>query len=102
MRTKRYTALIMAGQRPGENDLVRDTGAPHRSFVDIRGEPIMTVQYLLRSLSLKAAFKKASAVLGVSIHAVKMPFAEAAVDVDRVSDLELVLAILEERAASTE
>ena len=41
MPQRKYTALIMAGQRPGENELVRDTGAPHRSFVDILGEPML-------------------------------------------------------------
>lgn len=55
--------------------------------------------FLLRRLDLEAAMQRASRVVGAQIRAVRMPFAEAAVDVDRLSDLELVNAILATRTS---
>ncbi len=55
------------------------------------------VLFALRRLDLAAAFEHASGVIGARVVAVDMPFAEAAIDVDRVADLELVNRILRER-----
>ena len=41
---------------------------------------------------------RASAVIGARVAAVRLPFAEAAIDVDKPADLELVEAILGRRA----
>ncbi len=55
--------------------------------------------FLLRLLDLEAAMQRASRAIGARILAVRMPFAEAAVDVDRLSDLDLVNAILSTRTS---
>jgi hypothetical protein len=52
------------------------------------------VAYLLGRLSLDDAMARASAVLGARVAAVQLPFAEAAIDVDRPADLALVETIL--------
>lgn len=57
------------------------------------------VLFALRLLDLEAAMRRASRAIGASILPVRMPFAEAAVDVDRLSDLELVKAILTARTS---
>ena len=54
------------------------------------------IRYLLGSLSLAEAMQRISHRLGFKAGAVIMPFAEAAVDVDSVSDLELVKQIVAE------
>lgn len=53
--------------------------------------------FLTRRLDLDAALARASFVIGARIRAVRMPFAEAAIDVDRPADLALVNTILEAR-----
>ncbi len=53
--------------------------------------------YLLGLLSLDGAMREASRVLGVRAGAVDLPFAEAAIDVDKAADLELAERILEQR-----
>ena len=55
--------------------------------------------FLLRRLDLAEAMRHASRAIGVRIHAVDMPFAEAAIDVDHLSDLELVNALLSQRTS---
>jgi GTP:adenosylcobinamide-phosphate guanylyltransferase len=50
--------------------------------------------YALRLLSLQGALQRVSTQAGVSAGVVTMPFAEAAIDVDTVADLELVRAIV--------
>ncbi len=55
--------------------------------------------FLLRRLDLDQAMDYASQAIGARIHAVQMPFAEAAVDVDRMSDLAVVNEILSERTS---
>jgi GTP:adenosylcobinamide-phosphate guanylyltransferase len=50
--------------------------------------------FALRLLSLEAGFQRASRVLGVSARPIALPFARAAIDVDRPADLELVERIL--------
>ena len=56
--------------------------------------------FLLRRLDLDQAMGHASKTIGARIHAVPMPFAEAAVDIDRLSDLALVNEILLERTST--
>ena len=53
--------------------------------------------YLLRLLDLETAFARASRTLGVEAAPVLLPFARAAVDVDKPADLELVERLLERR-----
>jgi GTP:adenosylcobinamide-phosphate guanylyltransferase len=62
--------------------------------------PISLLLFLLRRLDLDAALARASRTIGARIEAVRLPFAEAAVDVDRPSDLELVTRILSEAQSS--
>lgn len=50
--------------------------------------------YLLGRLSLDEAMSQVATVIGCRVHAVRLPFAEAAIDVDKVADLELVERIL--------
>jgi len=61
--------------------------------------PVTLALFLAKRLDLIAAFERASRVIGTRIEPVEMPWAEAAVDVDKVSDLELVLRILEQAEA---
>ncbi len=55
-------------------------------------------RYLAGLLSLDAALARLSALAGATVKAVEMPFAEAAIDVDRPADLELAERILRRRA----
>jgi CTP:molybdopterin cytidylyltransferase MocA len=50
--------------------------------------------FALRRLDVDAAFERVSRAVGVRVRPVEMPFAEAAVDVDRPSDLQLVERVL--------
>ena len=50
--------------------------------------------YLLGRLSLDDAMRRASQVIGAPVAAVRLPFAEAAIDVDKPADLALVESIL--------
>jgi GTP:adenosylcobinamide-phosphate guanylyltransferase len=54
--------------------------------------------YLSGTLSLDQAMERASAVIGARLAAVRLPIPEAAIDVDKLADLELVEAILASRA----
>lgn len=56
--------------------------------------------FLLGRLDLAAALGRASKVIGASIEAVEMPFAEAALDVDKEADRLAVEAVFAERALS--
>jgi len=58
--------------------------------------------FLTRRLGLDAAFEEVSRVLRVHAVAVVMPQPEAAVDVDKLADLELVRRILDEERAADE
>lgn len=53
--------------------------------------------FLARRLDLDAALIRASKVIGARVEAIRMNIAEAAVDVDKIEDLELVRRILAER-----
>ena len=58
----------------------------------------MTVlRYLLGQLTMEQALGGLSRRMGLRVGAVRMPFAEAAIDVDKVEDLQLVESILAER-----
>jgi CTP:molybdopterin cytidylyltransferase MocA len=80
---------------------------PHWQFVERhRKQPwrlvssfgvIPLLAYLIGALSLDAAFRQASRRLDVVARPILMPFAEAAVDVDRREDFELVERILKAR-----
>ncbi len=58
---------------------------------------IATLKYLMGTLSLEQAMQRISSTVGLKIGAVVMPFAEAAVDVDSISDHALVERFLLER-----
>ncbi len=61
--------------------------------------PVSLLLFALRRLSFDAALERGSAAIGCRVGAVRLPFAEAAIDVDRPSDLELVSKILAARVA---
>lgn len=54
--------------------------------------------FLTRRLTLQASMERASRIIGTRIQAVELEIAEAAVDVDKIEDLELVREILAARA----
>ena len=56
------------------------------------------VLFLLGRLDLEAALARASSVIGASIKAVELPYAEAALDVDKEADRLSVEAVFAERA----
>ena len=58
----------------------------------------MLAKYASGRLTLEGAFAHASKMLGITARPVLMPFAEAAIDVDKPSDLTLVETILAGRA----
>ena len=60
----------------------------------------LLAQYALGKLSLTSAFGQASRKLGIVARPVLMPFAEAAIDLDKPSDLPIVERILKSRAAA--
>ena len=59
--------------------------------------PVALLRFLTRTLTLDSAFALASRRLGLTARPVLMPFAEAAVDVDKPADKELAERILRER-----
>ena len=52
------------------------------------------IRYALGLSTLEATMARASAIVGVRAVAIPLPFAEAAIDVDKPVDLALVEAIL--------
>jgi hypothetical protein len=58
---------------------------------------VAVLRYLLGQLSLDEGLKRISGRMGLNVAAVVMPFAEAAVDVDTVSDWRLVEKILDDQ-----
>jgi CTP:molybdopterin cytidylyltransferase MocA len=58
------------------------------------------VLFLLGRLDLRAALERASRVIGVRIEAVELPFAEAALDVDKEADRVAVERVFAERRAA--
>jgi hypothetical protein len=63
--------------------------------------PMSLLLFKLRLLSLEQALERASRSIGCRIRAVPLPFAEAAIDVDRPADLDLVSEILTARGKTT-
>lgn len=61
--------------------------------------PVSLILFALRRLSFDAALERGSAAIGCRVAAVRLPFAEAAIDVDRPSDHALVSEILAAREA---
>ncbi len=59
--------------------------------------PLALIRFALGALSLNGAFSIVSNKLGIIAKPILMPFAEAAIDVDKPSDLELAEAILKLR-----
>jgi GTP:adenosylcobinamide-phosphate guanylyltransferase len=62
--------------------------------------PTALLLFVLRRLDLEAAFERVSRAMGVRVRPVRLPFPEAAIDVDRPTDLVLASRILEERASA--
>lgn len=62
--------------------------------------PDLLLAYLLRLRTLEGAMARVSARLGIVARAIEIPIAEAAIDVDKPEDLDLVERILAERAAA--
>ena len=60
--------------------------------------PGIFLRGLTRTISLDSAVAKASAKLGLTVKAVRLPFPEAAIDVDKPADLELAERIIATRA----
>ncbi|PCI64505.1 MAG: MobA-like NTP transferase domain containing protein [Kordiimonadales bacterium] len=56
------------------------------------------VNLLLKRLTVDQAFEKASERLGLTVRAIRLPFAEAAIDVDSPKDFAQVTEILKNRA----
>lgn len=59
--------------------------------------PVALLRFALGSLSLEAAFATVSARLGFTVKPVIMPFAEAAIDIDKPADKDLAEKILKAR-----
>jgi GTP:adenosylcobinamide-phosphate guanylyltransferase len=59
--------------------------------------PLTLLRFLLGALSLEAAMRRLSRIIGAAVCAVEMPFAEAAIDVDKPADLALAEIILAQR-----
>jgi GTP:adenosylcobinamide-phosphate guanylyltransferase len=62
--------------------------------------PLVLLRFLLRHMDLDAALAEAGRVVGARIAAVRMPFAESAIDVDTPEDLALASELLAARRAS--
>jgi GTP:adenosylcobinamide-phosphate guanylyltransferase len=60
--------------------------------------PLALIRFLLGTLSLNGVFEIVSKRLGLTAKPILMPFAEAAIDVDKPSDLELAEAIFKQRS----
>lgn len=61
--------------------------------------PALLLQVMLGRLSLDAAFDRAGQRLGVHARAIRLPFAHAAIDVDKLADHAQVEAIIHNRRA---
>ena len=62
--------------------------------------PVMFLRAVTRTISLGEAAERAGRKAGIRLKAVTLPFAEAAIDVDKPADLELAERILAARADS--
>ena len=61
--------------------------------------PMVFLRAFTRTISIDGAVAKVGRNLSIHLRAVRLPFAEAAIDVDKQADLELVEQILQEKAA---
>ena len=59
--------------------------------------PLTLLRFLLGMLDLEAAMHRLSGIVGATVRTVEMPFAEAAMDVDKPADLALAEAIFGRR-----
>ena len=64
--------------------------------------PLTLLLYALRRLDLGGALERVSVAMQARVRPVLLPFAEAAIDVDRSADFELVSRILAEREPSAQ
>jgi CTP:molybdopterin cytidylyltransferase MocA len=62
--------------------------------------PVIFLRAVTRTISLREAAERAGRKAGIRLKAVTLPFAEAAIDVDKPADLELAERILAARPAS--
>ncbi len=62
--------------------------------------PLMLLRFLLGRLSIEQGFDHLSKKIGATARAVLLPFAEAAIDVDKPADLDLAETILKAREAA--
>jgi GTP:adenosylcobinamide-phosphate guanylyltransferase len=95
-----FALLTPAARRAVEfwQRVERDRKRPWRVMAAFGLGPLLA--YLLGRLTLDAAMSRASAVIGAKVAAVRLPFAEAAIDVDKPADLDLVEVILRRRSAA--
>ena len=107
--TKRTWVRFSDGQFSGAN-LFALLGEPARKAVDFWAKaerdrkkalrllmffgPVIFLRAVTRTISLDAAAAKAGKNAGLRLKAVRLPYPEAAIDVDKPSDLELVERIL--------
>ncbi len=59
--------------------------------------PLNLAGFMFKLFSVDTAFKRAGRLLDCPVHAIRLPFANAAIDVDKPSDIELVEKILAAR-----
>jgi GTP:adenosylcobinamide-phosphate guanylyltransferase len=59
--------------------------------------PLTLLRFLMGRLTLAAAMRRLSTIIGARVDAVEMPFAEAAIDVDKPADLALAERVLAKR-----
>ena len=59
--------------------------------------PLTLLRFLLGALSLEQAMRRLSTIIGATVGVVEMPFAEAAIDVDKPADFILAERILAQR-----
>jgi GTP:adenosylcobinamide-phosphate guanylyltransferase len=107
--TKRTWIRFSDGDYTGANLFAFRTAASHRAL-DVWSNveqdrkramrllmffgPGLALRALTRTISLDAALAKAARKAGLTVRAVRLPFARAAIDVDKPADLELVEAVL--------
>jgi len=103
------TAIIRAGPRPGQLDpRAIAAGTAHKAMLRVAGVALPShllgfqalVPYALRRASLDGMLRPLSARTGQRLAVVEIPFAEAAVDVDKPEDLALVETIFAHRAVA--
>ena len=95
--------LFMLGSPKGRSfvtfwqDMERHRKRPWRLVAAIG--PLLLLRFLVGRLSIDQAFEHLSKRIGAKARAVIMPFAEAAIDVDKPADLDLAETILRAREA---